>query len=268
MAESFITRRGGDMSSFLNFTIVGGTTQPTNPEENMIWVNTDTEITTYSIGPRTSETCIEGEIWLVTGLDSSVKFSATNTFFYEVCPVGIKQYINGTWVAKTEFYVYQNNEWVEPIIYLFDNGDQFTRLTGGWTSVGYSYGALTSKAATVDSNTNTILCSSRSGSGSNYHGTLGTVNKVKISGRTKMRVTGYLDIYYNGFTNQVGIRENMGDVSSGNTKRTTITSAGYFDKTIDLTDCDGDYYIYVSTACDSFGSVQDMNLQVSLIMIT
>lgn len=268
MAESFITRRGGDMSSFLNFTIVGGTTQPTNPEENMIWVNTDTEITTCSIGPRTSETGIEGEIWLVTGLDSSVKFSATKTFFYEVCPVGIKQYINGTWVAKTEFYVYQNNKWVEPIIYLFDNGNQFTRLTGGWTSEGYSYNTNTSRAATVDSETNKILCSSSSSPEKNYHGTLGTANKVKISGRTQMRVVGSLNNYYSTSINQIGIRENKGNVSSGNTKRTTITSAGAFDKTIDLTDCDGDYYIYVSTACKGDSASWIINLYVSLIMIT
>lgn len=116
MAESFITRRGGDMSSFLNFTIIGGTTQPINPEENMIWVNTDTNITSYSIGPQVSETGAEGEVWLVTGLDSSVKFSAINNLYYEVCLIGIKQYINGTWVDKTEFYTYQNNSWVSAIL--------------------------------------------------------------------------------------------------------------------------------------------------------
>lgn len=36
-----------DKGASLNFEIVGGTTQPTNPTENMIWINTDTEITSY-----------------------------------------------------------------------------------------------------------------------------------------------------------------------------------------------------------------------------
>ena len=34
----------------LNFEIVGGTTEPSNPAENTIWVNTDTEITSWFFG--------------------------------------------------------------------------------------------------------------------------------------------------------------------------------------------------------------------------
>ena len=33
--------------SSLNFEIVGGTETPSNPKENTIWLNTDTEITEY-----------------------------------------------------------------------------------------------------------------------------------------------------------------------------------------------------------------------------
>lgn len=38
---------GGSSGTELNFEIVGGTTQPSNPTENTIWVNTDTPITKY-----------------------------------------------------------------------------------------------------------------------------------------------------------------------------------------------------------------------------
>lgn len=31
----------------LNFEVVGGTTQPANPKENTIWINTDVEITRW-----------------------------------------------------------------------------------------------------------------------------------------------------------------------------------------------------------------------------
>lgn len=44
MGEAFITRRGGGGPAGLNFEIVGGTTQPTNPKENTIWVNTAQDI--------------------------------------------------------------------------------------------------------------------------------------------------------------------------------------------------------------------------------
>lgn len=36
---------GGGSAAGLNFKVVGGTTQPSNPSENTIWVNTDKEIT-------------------------------------------------------------------------------------------------------------------------------------------------------------------------------------------------------------------------------
>ena len=38
---------GGGGFVGLNFEIVGGTTQPSNPKENTIWVNTDQEITNW-----------------------------------------------------------------------------------------------------------------------------------------------------------------------------------------------------------------------------
>ena len=45
MAEGFIIRKGGGTS--LNFTVLGGTTRPTNPKENTIWVNTTVEFESW-----------------------------------------------------------------------------------------------------------------------------------------------------------------------------------------------------------------------------
>ena len=50
MGEAFITRRGGNNP--LNFNVVGGTSAPSNPKENTIWVNTDREITSWHFGPE------------------------------------------------------------------------------------------------------------------------------------------------------------------------------------------------------------------------
>lgn len=46
MTEAFIVRRGSGAG--LNFKVVGGTTQPANTIQNTIWVNTDTEIPSYT----------------------------------------------------------------------------------------------------------------------------------------------------------------------------------------------------------------------------
>lgn len=48
MGEAYITRRGG--SNPLNFKVVGGTSAPSNPKENTIWVNTDQKITSWHFG--------------------------------------------------------------------------------------------------------------------------------------------------------------------------------------------------------------------------
>ena len=37
---------------FLNFNVVGGTTEPTNPKENTIWINTDTPISYWSLSSK------------------------------------------------------------------------------------------------------------------------------------------------------------------------------------------------------------------------
>lgn len=47
MGEAFITRRGGGGAAGLNFRVIGGTTQPSNPKKNDIWVNTGTDISSY-----------------------------------------------------------------------------------------------------------------------------------------------------------------------------------------------------------------------------
>ena len=46
MGEAFITRRGG-FGGGLNFRVLGGTSAPTGPKENDIWINTDKEVTGY-----------------------------------------------------------------------------------------------------------------------------------------------------------------------------------------------------------------------------
>ena len=60
MADCFITRRGGGGIAGLNFKVVGGTTQPTNPKENTIWVNTNTDITSWVFSAGQPESPTEG----------------------------------------------------------------------------------------------------------------------------------------------------------------------------------------------------------------
>lgn len=123
----------------LNFNVVGGATQPTNPAENTIWVNTDTEITGWIFSATQPATATEGMVWISVGASSPAAFNALNTNGVMVYPISAKQYLSGEWVSKTA-KSYQNGEWVDWITYLFKEGDG--------ALVGFSIAASTATIGT------------------------------------------------------------------------------------------------------------------------
>lgn len=84
----------------------------------------------------------EGTVWIQTGTSSPVAFNALKKNCIQVCPISAKQYVNGAWVSK-DAKIYQNGawvEWAEPWNgELFQNGNQYTDITGGWSESGYYY---------------------------------------------------------------------------------------------------------------------------------
>lgn len=134
---------GGGIS--LNFKIVGGTTQPTSPTENTIWVNTSDTITGYEFSSSQPTSPYEGMIWVDVSTSSSLAFDALkkkNESIY-VYPISCRQYINGV--------AYQNDEWRLAQLILYRNGTRYTTWNeaAGWqntsgtveTSGSVSWGA-------------------------------------------------------------------------------------------------------------------------------
>lgn len=95
----------------LNFKVVGGTSQPSNPTNNTLWVNTSTNITGWMF--RTTEPVdkSEGVVWFQTSTSSSLTFNALKKNNVTVYPTGCKQYVSGAWKDKT-LKAYQNGAWV------------------------------------------------------------------------------------------------------------------------------------------------------------
>lgn len=120
---------GGDN---LNFKVVGGTTRPSNPKENTIWVNTATEITGW-IFHATQPAGVEGRVWIATGTSSDSKFNALKKNGIVVYPLTVKQYVSGVWTYKDAF-IYQSGAWMKLGLYLYNNGNDYTDKTGGWTT--------------------------------------------------------------------------------------------------------------------------------------
>lgn len=112
---------GGGAS--LNFTVVGGTSAPTSPKENTIWVNTSTTITSW-VFSATQPTGSSGMVWFQTEEKSTAPFNALKKNNITVYPISAKQYVSGAWADKTA-KIYQNGAWVAvkvPGYYIFQSG--------------------------------------------------------------------------------------------------------------------------------------------------
>lgn len=133
------TNTGGGVG--LNFRIIGGTSAPSSPKENDIWVNTDTIITSYIFSVSEPKEKAKGMLWVTVGEDSTVSFNALKKNEILICPVGVKQYIGGAWVEKVA-KTYQNGTWKDWRVYLYNEGDLCADLTGGWTNASVKDGYL------------------------------------------------------------------------------------------------------------------------------
>lgn len=101
--------RGG--GGWLNLKVVGGTTQPTAPRENTIWINTTTSITGYALSPTQPETGTEGLVWLKTA-DTGVEINVGRKNAVLLHLAMSKVYSGGGWVT-VEGYVYKSSAWVQ-----------------------------------------------------------------------------------------------------------------------------------------------------------
>lgn len=125
---------GGSDGSGASLTIVGGTTRPAKPTQNMIWIDTDVEITNYALSATEPENPAEGMVWITIGNSSNVKtVSPVSDEWITVYPLSASQYVGDVWAGKTAMS-YQFGEWVDwwDGATLFSKGNQFTRVTGGW----------------------------------------------------------------------------------------------------------------------------------------
>lgn len=107
--------------SSLNYEVVGGTSAPSSPSENTIWINTSTTITSHVFSATEPENPVSGMAWISVGASSTVAFSVTEENPVMVYPLSAKQYVSGAWVDKTP-KIYQNGAWSDWVTYVVNNG--------------------------------------------------------------------------------------------------------------------------------------------------
>jgi len=239
----------------LNFEIIGSITQPTNPVENTIWINTDTEIGEYQFGStepttRSDETNLQfGDIWICTNIYAGTTFNALNKNGLQVNLSYVKQYINGSWIEK-EFKLYVDGKWKDIDLVIFDG----TKVKSGYSfSRVASSGSYVSDAVFNDGYLTT--------SGAVTYGGMALNEPIDVTNKTTIEVTVQWTASGSGvtwkdvmlktsLTNNGTLGENR-IVSTRATANTNIQTIK-----LDVTNLSGEYYFVIAHYHES-GTAQE-----------
>lgn len=127
------------MLPVLNYSVIDGTVEPANPTENMIWVNTNINITNY-IFSKNEPIKTEGLVWFITDDNSNISFYSmklNNKNVDEILVTNVKQYINGQWIGISA-KIYQNKKWHDFKSYILYDGI-LNEDYGSWVPAGDTY---------------------------------------------------------------------------------------------------------------------------------
>lgn len=179
---------GGGGGGGLNLKVVGGTTQPTNPRANTIWVNTATAITGYVLSPTQPQTDTEGLVWLKTA-DTGVEINVGKKNAVLLHLASGMLYTGGKW-ASVDAWAYINSAWKQFSIAfdgrLYDNGDQCTDVTGGWGATGYK--RVTSSGQVVEAYAGTLKSDCMYVNSNGKIQMFGTANPILLDGLKTLTV--------------------------------------------------------------------------------
>ena len=233
----------GSGGAALNFKIVPGLNQPSDPKENTIWVKTE-KITSWFLSPEAPADPEEGMVWIQTGATGPVALSVLKKGNVYVYPRTANQYIGGAWIRLVAMS-YQDKQWVKWITYLYNSGDECTDISGGWDFIA---GRDVSIGSYTENNDSITLKSSNSSGKRSIQAT--TKNKIDLSGKSFIKVnitaisrssSAYLWFKY-------GTTKEMANGIS----RLSISAVG--EHGISLENVSGSYYIGLEAYSDEGGA--------------
>jgi len=230
---------GGGGGGGLNFTVKAYKSldvRPASAAENTIAVITDTAIPEWAISSLEPDVQLSGMLWIYSGTSGAVQFNALKKNSIVIFPGSVMQFVDGAW-KYVDAYIFQNGQWIQFALawngYYFDNGEQHSNITGGWTSDGYKYYNYTMKASTLGATLGT-----RS-SGANTASMIGTANPVDLTNVDTIYIT--VDTTHgSSFFKVMSSKElSADDLSIG-------LSVG--ELTIDVSGLTGSYYLAIASA--------------------
>ena len=269
MGEAFIISRGGSLSSDISIgdnislTVIGSTTQPSNPVENMVWVNTSTAISSYDFSLTEPTTPSEGMVWFKIDDSSSVPMDIGEDNIMMVYPTYCKQYVNGAWVVK-EFNVYLNGVWERGFwLYAYNKGDLCTKLTGGWDRRAIGQGGYFNKAVAPKITYNATTMNIYQTPDTQYaNGIASTKNKIDLTPYSKVSiVVTSVSLDHGGSNVDFRIHDSFGSSqSSGLVASTSCKTTGT--KTIDVTDINRAVYLGINAYWGVSMTFSEIRLEV------
>ena len=238
MADAFLQGNGG--INQLNFNVVGGSSVPSNPKENTIWINTEETVTDYVFSDQQPSDPVSGQVWIVTSYTSSAVFNALKNNYIHVKPVSAKQYISDTWVSKTA-KIYQNDEWIEWVIWIYKEGVINTELTGGFERYAYKVSGSGSDSVkpTVTVGENSITITSNNDDAGIYS----PLNKIDLTNINSIKIDATSVSYGSS-----GSYIHLAVVSERKNSYTTISHTLITDigiSALDVSSITGEYYILI-----------------------
>ena len=218
----------------LNFKVVGGTTEPSNPKENTIWVKTE-KIGAWYFSETQPEGLQEWDVWFITGKSSAIEFNALKKNGIQVYPMSAKQCVNGA-LTDVQAYSYNNNEWISWFVfdgYLYNAGDECEKITGGWVQTsysGYSNGTVTKNATYITLKASTA----------NQCSAVKTVRKINFKKFKTLSIKITHAEVVGGASCKIVVAS---DINSDVQATLSISSAG--SKSLDVSTVSGEYYVYI-----------------------
>lgn len=153
--------------------------------------------------------------------------------------------------------MYSNGQWLSGLVYLYNEGNQCTAVTSGWSTKGWDGGGDGDGSTSYDSSSIDIYCYNNSSNGRQIQGAI-THNKINLSNITKIYAIGNM---YNcpeeeGYkdSNVVGIAVMDSDEFLWSGEEGTpgyvvtydcVNELGNFNMVIDVTKLTGSYYIAI-----------------------
>lgn len=205
---------------------------PTVVKDGTLAVVTGTAIGTVWAQSETP-TGATGDIWIKTGGTSTAPVNMASIGSLIVYPLGAYQYDGTRWNLIIG-YARVSGAWVFLLTYLYNTGNTYSELTGGW-SAGYSSGTVsfTLEAITMQyyvANTGALYCP--------------TVNKIDL--------TAYNTIHCRGIaTKATNLRLYVGStrtISSGSAvalQLTALTADTIGEVALDISTLSGQFYVFV-----------------------